>query len=195
LSAIRGPDVWVLRHGATPWAAAGRHTGRTDVALDAQGRAEAEALGRLLDGRRFDQVLVSPLSRARTTCELAGYASQAEVCDDLLEWDYGDYEGLTTEEIRGQVPGWTIWTGGCPGGETIDQVSARADRVIARLLGHAPVDGAVALFAHGHILRVLTARWCRLSPEDGRCFSLDTATLSILGWEHEYPTVRRWNSH
>ncbi len=188
-----GPQVWVLRHGATEWATQGRHTGRTDIPLDAEGEAQARDLGRLLDGQRFDQVLVSPLVRARETCRLAGFADQAEVCHDLLEWDYGDYEGLTSDQIRQQVPGWTIWTGGCPGGETIEAVATRADRVIERVRGRS--SGDVALFAHGHILRVLTARWCALDPVEGRCFALDTATRSTLGWEHEYPTVLRWNSH
>jgi broad specificity phosphatase PhoE len=199
------PEVWVLRHGATDWAEAGRHTGRTDLPLNAEGRAQAESLGRLLEGQRFDRVLVSPLGRARQTCELAGYGDQAQVCDDLLEFDYGDYEGLTTDRIRRQVPGWTIWTGRCPGGETLDQVAGRADAVIADVLARASADGSsgadgsggsarVALFAHGHILRILTARWCRLDPADGSCFALDTATLSTLGWEHEYPTIHRWNA-
>jgi broad specificity phosphatase PhoE len=188
-----GPQVWVLRHGATEWADQGRHTGRTDIPLDAEGEAQARDLGRLLDGQRFDQVLVSPLLRAQETCRLAGFGDQAEVCHDLLEWDYGDYEGRTTDQIRQEVPGWTIWTGGCPGGETIEAVATRADRVIDRARGRS--SGDVALFAHGHILRVLTARWCGLDPIEGRCFALDTATLSTLGWEHEYPTVHRWNSH
>jgi broad specificity phosphatase PhoE len=186
------PQVWVLRHGATDWAESGRHTGRTDLPLNQQGREQATELGRLLAGRPFARVLVSPLGRARDTCALAGYGDQAEACDDLLEWDYGDYEGLTTDQIRHQVPGWTIWNGGCPGGETIDQVATRADRVIAT--ARDAVDGPVALFAHGHILRVLTARWCGLDPVEGSCFALDTATISVLGWEHEYPTLRRWNS-
>ena len=187
-----GSQVWVLRHGATEWARQGRHTGRTDIPLDAEGRAEAQELGRLLAGQRFDRVLVSPLSRAGETCELAGYGAQAEECGDLLEWDYGDYEGLTTQEIRAHVPGWTIWTGTCPGGESIEAVAARADRVIAtiRLAG----ESQVALFAHGHILRMVTARWCGLAPVEGRCFALDTATRSTLGWEHEHPTVLRWNA-
>jgi len=188
-----GPVVWVLRHGATEWAESGRHTGRTDLPLDDRGRAEAEALGRVLDQQPFDRVLVSPLRRARTTCELAGYGNQAEICDDLVEWDYGDYEGLTTEQIRERVPGWTIWTGGCPGGETIDQVAARADRVIAAM-GAPAQPRSVALFAHGHILRILTARWLDLAPATGSAFALDTATVSMLGWEHEYPTILRWNS-
>jgi probable phosphoglycerate mutase len=182
----------VLRHGATEWAVQGRHTGRTDIPLSRLGESQARDLGRQLEGQAFEQVLDSPMSRAQETCRLAGYGDQAETCDDLVEWDYGDYEGLTTDQIRRQVPGWTIWTGGCPGGEAIESVAARADRVIARVRAHA--GGDVALFAHGHVLRVLTARWCGLAPIEGRCFALDTATRCTLGWEHEYPTVHRWNA-
>jgi broad specificity phosphatase PhoE len=185
------PRVWVLRHGATAWSEDGRHTGRTDLPLLPAGRAQAEALSRHLAGRRFELVLTSPLERARETCRLAGYGDAAELCDDLREWDYGRYEGATTAEIREHAPGWTVWTGRCPDGETIDQVARRADRVIERALG---VAGDVALFAHGHILRVLTARWCELAPVEGRRFPLDTGTASILGWEHEFPAVRSWNA-
>ncbi len=187
-----GPRVWVLRHGATDWSVRGRHTGRTDIPLNLEGEQQARELGGLLAGQRVDRVLVSPLARARETCRLAGYADGAEVCADLVEWDYGDYEGLTTEQIRLRAPGWTIWTGTCPGGEPMAAVAARANRVIERVRDGSA--GQVALFAHGHILRVLTARWCGLAPAEGRCFSLDTATRSTLGWEHEYPTVLRWNS-
>jgi broad specificity phosphatase PhoE len=183
--------VFVLRHGATEWSVTGRHTGRTDLPLSPEGEDEARQLGALLGGRPFAAVLVSPLARAQETCRLAGYAGVAETTDDLLEWDYGDYEGLTIAQSRETVPGWTVWTGGCPGGETIAEVAARADRVIARARA---VDGDVALFAHGHILRVLTARWCDLDPTQGRCFALDTAKLSTLGWEHEYPTIHTWNA-
>jgi len=192
---VSGPGarhgLWVLRHGATEWSVTGRHTGRTDLPLTAEGEAEALTVGGLLAGRPFGLVLVSPRARALETCRLAGYAGVAEITDDLSEWDYGDYEGLTITQIRERDPGWTIWTGLCPGGETITQVAARADRVIATARG---VDGDVAVFAHGHILRVLAARWCGLDPVDGRCLALDTAKVSILGWEHEYPTVRCWNA-
>jgi probable phosphoglycerate mutase len=184
-------DVWVLRHGATEWSVAGRHTGRTDLPLTDEGRAQARAVGRVLDHRRFARVLVSPLRRARQTCELAGYADQAELTDDLREFDYGDLEGLTTSQIRVSAPGWTVWTGPCPGGETLADVGARVDRVIATVRA---VDGPVALFAHGHVLRVLTARWCELEPVEGRRFPLDTGTVGILGYEHGFPGVRRWNS-
>ena len=187
--------AWPMRHGATEWSEAGRHTGRTDVPLTTEGEDQARRLGdQLRDrlaGRAFARVLVSPLARARRTCELAGLGDRAEVVADLVEFDYGDYEGLTTEQIRERVPGWTIWTGPCPGGESLDEVAARADRVIEQV--RAVPSGDVALFAHGHVLRILTARWCGLAPREGRCFSLDPATCSVLGWEHEYPTVRRWN--
>ena len=136
-------------------------------------------------------MLVSPLARARRTCELAGLGDRAEVDADLLELDYGDYEGLTTEQIDRDRPGWTIWTGDCPGGETLDDVARRVERVIERVRD---ATGDVALFAHGHVLRVLTARWCDLPPADGRCFSLGTSTVSVLGWEHEAGTVERWNA-
>ncbi len=183
-------EVFVIRHGATEWSRNGRHTGRTNIPLLPVGEEEAMATGKLLKRRPFDLVLVSPLDRARRTCELAGYLDQAEVTDDLLEWDYGDYEGITTKEIRKTVPGWTVWSHPCPNGETVDQVAARVDRVIARARA---TDGPVALFAHGHVLRVLAARWCDLAPTNGKHLPLETATLNILGWEHEYPTVRVWN--
>jgi broad specificity phosphatase PhoE len=183
-------EVFVIRHGATEWSRNGRHTGRTDLPLLPDGEAEATATGGLLHDRAFALVLVSPLRRARRTCELAGCADQAEVCSDLLEWDYGDYEGITTKAIRETVPGWTVWNGPIPNGETVEQVAERADRVVARARA---ADGDVALFGHGHILRVVAARWCELGPAEGRRFPLETASLCILGWEHEYPTLRVWN--
>jgi probable phosphoglycerate mutase len=183
-------ELFVVRHGATEWSRDGRHTGRTDLPLLPEGEAEADRTGQLLHGRAFALVLVSPLSRARETCRRAGYLDCAVITDDLREWDYGDYEGITTREIRKDHPGWTVWDGAMPNGETIAQVAERADRVIARVR---EVDGDVALFGHGHILRVLAARWCQLDPREGKRFPLETATLSILGWEHEYPTVRVWN--
>lgn len=185
------PRVFLLRHGATAWSESGRHTGRTDLPLSDRGRAEAEAVGRALGGRRFALVLVSPLDRARETCALAGYRDEAVVDEDLLEWDYGTYEGITTAEIRVTVPGWSVWDGAVPRGESIEQVAARADRVIARA---GEVDGDVALFSHGHLLRVLTARWCGLDPREGRRFPLETGTRSVLGWEHESRGVRLWNA-
>jgi broad specificity phosphatase PhoE len=188
--AARRHQVWVLRHGATDWSVSGRHTGRTDLPLNAEGEAQATALGRRLAGRTFALVLVSPLARARQTCALAGYDAGAVVDDDLQEWDYGAWEGVTSAEIHESVPGWTVWTGRCPDGETLADVAARADRVIARALA---ADGDVALFAHGHVLRVLAARWCRLDPVEGRRFPLETATINVLGWEHDDPGIRRWN--
>lgn len=184
------PDVYVVRHGATEWSVNGRHTGRTDIPLTEEGRAQAQQLKRALTGRRFARVLVSPLGRAQETCRIVGLDDHAVVDDDLREWDYGDYEGLTTAQIREQAPGWTIWTGDVPGGESIDDVAARADRVIDRAL---TVEGDVALFAHGHILRMITARWCELDPVEGRRFILDTATSSVLGWERGTRGMRVWN--
>jgi probable phosphoglycerate mutase len=188
---VARPEVTLVRHGATEWSESGRHTGLTDLPLNERGRGQAEAVGRALGGRRFALVLVSPLGRARETCAIAGYGDEAVVDDDLVEWDYGAYEGITTVEIRRTVPGWTIWDGEVPGGETIEQVAARTDRVIARA---AAVDGDVALFSHGHLLRVLTARWCGLDPQEGRRFPLETGTRCVLGWEHEYHGVRLWNA-
>lgn len=184
-------ELFVVRHGATEWSKNGRHTGRTDLPLLPEGEAQAVRAGELLHGRPFGLVLCSPLGRARATCALAGYGDQAELTDDLLEWDYGDYEGVTTPTIRESVPGWTIWTGPWPNGETPDEVGSRADRVIARCLA---AKGDCAVFGHGHMLRVLTARWCGFSPVEGRRFPLDTATLSVLGWEHQYRGVQRWNT-
>jgi len=183
-------DLWVMRHGATEWSVSGRHTSHTDLALTDDGRKQAIAVGRVLDARPFARVLVSPLARARDTCELAGYGPHAEVTDDLREWDYGDYEGLTTPQIRETVPDWTVWTAPCPGGETIEEVAARADRVIAAARA---ADGEVAVFAHGHVLRVLTARWCQLDAVEGRRFPLGTGTVNVLGYEHGFPGIRRWN--
>lgn len=183
-------DLYVVRHGATEWSENGRHTGTTDLPLLDEGRTQALETAKLLGDRRFALVLTSPLRRARETCALVGLGDQAQITDDLREWDYGEYEGLTTETIRETVPGWTVWTDPCPGGETLAQVAARADRVIARARA---VEGEVALFAHGHVLRVLTARWCQLDPIEGRRFPLETATLCVLGWERECPGVRLWN--
>jgi broad specificity phosphatase PhoE len=183
-------DLYIVRHGATEWSEKGRHTGRTDIALTDAGRDQARAVATLLRGRAFASVFVSPMDRARETCEIAGCGANAEVDPDLCEWDYGDYEGLTTAQIRARVPEWTVWTGPVPNGESIDEVAARADRVIARSLA---ATGDTALFAHGHILRVLTARWCGLAPQEGRRFILETGTLNVLGWEHDYRGVRLWN--
>ena len=183
-------EVWLIRHGETEWARQGRHTGRTDVPLTETGREQARALGRRLVGRRFGIVLTSPLSRASETASLAGFGTSAVVDPDLSEWDYGVFEGRLTSEIRADYPGWSIWTGPWPEGETADQVGARAERVLARL---AAVDGDGLVFAHGHLLRVLAARWLGLPPTSGSLFSLSTATLSILGWERENAVIETWN--
>jgi len=182
--------LWLIRHGETEWSLAKRHTGRTDIALTATGERQAAALGRHLARRAFALVLCSPLQRARETCRLAGYSDVATYTDDLLEWDYGAYEGRTTSEIRTEVPGWSIWTGGVPGGETIEQVGNRAEQVIKQALA---VDGDVALFAHAHILRILTASWLGLPPDAGRLFALSTASVSVLGHERETRVISVWN--
>jgi len=188
---VNHPLLSIVRHGATEWSVSGQHTGRTDIPLLPEGELQARATGKLLSDIDFSLVLCSPLERAQRTCELAGLREQAVLEDDLYEWDYGDYEGLTTTTIRETEPGWTIWNGQCPNGETIEQVSDRADRVIARVRAQ---SGNAIVFAHGHILRVLTARWCELPPVEGQRFVLDPATLSLLGWERETPAVLRWNS-
>ena len=183
--------VVLVRHGETEWSSAGRHTSFTDLPLTARGREEARPLAGRLAGVRFALVLTSPRRRARETCELAGLAAPAEVDDDLAEWDYGSYEGRTTAEIRRTVPGWTIFTHGAPGGETADQVAARADRVIARAEA---AGGVVALFSHGHFLRVLGARWAGFPASAGSALGLDTGTVSFLGHEREQRVLRVWNS-
>lgn len=184
-------EVVLIRHGATEWSESGRHTGTTDLPLLEEGRRAARALAPRVAKYSFALVLTSPMQRARETADLVGIGAQAEIDDDLCEWDYGGYEGVTTEAIRETVPDWTIWTGPVPGGETSAQVAARADRVIARCDA---VDGTVALVAHGHILRVLTARWLGYPPTDGVHFLLDTSTLSVLGYEREAKAIRRWNA-
>jgi broad specificity phosphatase PhoE len=183
--------VVVVRHGETEWSLGGCHTGRTDVPLTEHGRAQAASLARPLNGRSFALVLTSPLARARDTCALAGYATEAQVDDDLLEWDYGDYEGRTTAEIRAEVPGWFLWTDGAPGGEDADAVGARVDRVIARLRA---ASGDALVFAHAHVLRVLAARWIELPPAAGGRFALDPARISVLGYEREVAVVQEWNT-
>lgn len=180
----------LLRHGQTTWSADGRHTSSTDVSLTATGRAQAAGLGERLTGYDLSEVLTSPMQRARETCRLAGLADVAEVVEDLREWDYGEYEGLTTPEIRRIEPGWTVFTSACPGGEDAFAVEQRADRLVARIRA---APGLVACFAHGHFLRVLTARWLGLGAVDGRRFVLDPATISILGTERGVPAVLAWN--
>jgi len=182
--------VVLVRHGETEWSRTGKHTGRTDVELTDLGREQARALGEALRGRRFELVLTSPLARAFETCRIAGYGDAAQPREELLEWDYGDYEARTTPEIREERPGWTLWRDGVPAGETVAEVGARVDRVIEELRR---VDGDSVVFAHGHVLRVLTARWLGLEPEAGRLFALDTATVSTLGYERETAVIRTWN--
>jgi broad specificity phosphatase PhoE len=190
--AVEPMHAWLVRHGETEWAKLGRHTGRTDVALTADGRRQAKALGRRLAGHRFGLVLTSPLRRAADTAQIAGFGAAAVEDPDLMEWDYGSLEGRLTADIRAEMPGWTIWRGPWPNGETIDEVAARADRVIARLRAF-DHPGDALVFAHGHLLRVLGARWIGLPPASGGLFELGTATLSMLGWEREAPTIERWN--
>jgi probable phosphoglycerate mutase len=182
--------IWLIRHGQTAWTLSGAHTGRTDLPLTDAGRENAIAAGRWLAGRRFALVLTSPLSRARETCRLAGYGDVAQVDPNLVEWNYGDYEGRTTADIRKENPDWSLWREGPPHGETVEEVGARAEAVLARV---AQVDGDVALFAHGHILRILTARWLGLPPDCGRMFALSTATVSTLGFERETHVIQQWN--
>jgi probable phosphoglycerate mutase len=183
------PEIWLVRHGATEWSANGRHTGRTDLPLTDEGRAQAAGLFRELDRQRFTLVLTSPRARARETARLAGFAD-AEVDGDLVEWDYGDYEGVTSAQIHETVPGWTVFSAPCPNGETTAQVATRASRVLARCNA---IDGRVLLFAHGHFLRVLTATALGFGPEDGARFCLEPGTVSVIGSEHGLRALRRWN--
>jgi broad specificity phosphatase PhoE len=183
-------QLWLIRHGETEWSATKRHTGRTDISLTPTGERQAVALGRFLVDRRFALVFSSPLRRARETCRLAGYGDAASVTDDLLEWDYGVYEGKTTREVQLEQPGWSIWTASVYKGESVEQVGRRAERVIQQSL---ETDGAVVMFAHAHILRILAACWLGLPPDAGRFFVLDTASVSVLGFEHDRRVIRRWN--
>jgi broad specificity phosphatase PhoE len=183
-------DLWLIRHGETEWSRSGAHTGRTDLPLTDTGRAKAQAIGQYLSGRSFALALTSPLARARETCRLAGYGGVALIEPNLLEWDYGDYEGRTTADIRSERPGWNLWVQGVPNGESVEQVAQRARAVIDRAL---TAGGDVALFAHGHILRILTACWLGLAPVDGRLFALTTASVSVLGYERETRVIALWN--
>ena len=188
--ATRPPEIVLVRHGETHWSRAGKHTGRTDVPLTERGRRQAEAIRAVLGERRFELVLTSPLERAAETCRLAGYGDLAVRSADLVEWDYGAYEGRTTTDIRTERPGWTLWRDGVPDGETPAAVGVRADRVLELLLA---ATGDALVFAHGHFLRVLAARWLGLEPSEGRLFALDPATISVLGHEREAPVICRWN--
>jgi probable phosphoglycerate mutase len=185
------PLVYLARHGETEWSKSGQHTGRTDIALTAKGEADAKKIGARLSSIAFSHVVSSPLQRARRTAELAGYAPEIE--PGLLEWNYGDYEGLKTAEIRNKRPGWDLFQDGCPGGESVQEVCDRVDRLVERLKG---LSGNVALFAHGHILRVIAARWVGQPVAFGRALLLSTATVSILGFNHQEmdePAIRLWN--
>jgi probable phosphoglycerate mutase len=185
----RAPVV-LVRHAQTEWSRDGRHTSHTDVALTDEGRTIAAGLAARLREWEFERVLCSPARRARETCELSGLDERAQVCEDLREWDYGEYEGLTTKQIRAERPDWVLWRDGCPGGERPAEVGARADRVVARL---AEPRGATAVFSHGHMLRVLGARWIGLEPSDGMRLALATAAICVLGTERQTPILERWN--
>jgi probable phosphoglycerate mutase len=186
------PKIYLARHGETEWSLSGQHTGTTDIPLTARGERNARSLGERLQGISFAKVLTSPLQRARRTCELAGFGDRLEVDGDLVEWNYGKYEGKRTADIRKERPGWYLFRDGCPSGESLDAIGARADRVLERL--HA-IDGNVLVFSHGHILRVLGARWLGLPVSDARLLLLTTASLSILGYEHNLgePVLHLWN--
>jgi len=184
------PELWIVRHGETEWSRSGRHTSVTDVPLTEAGIEVAKTLAGRLEGEHFDRVLTSPRSRARRTAELAGFPA-AEVDNDLVEWGYGDYEGVTTPEIRETVPGWTVWTHPSPGGESADRVADRLMRVIDRVRAE---GGRTLVFGHGHASRALAALWLGLPVTDGRLLKLDTGTLSVLGYERDVPVVTRWNA-
>ena len=183
-------EVVLVRHAETEWSLSGQHTGRTDIPLTEDGRAAARALAARQQAWNFELVLVSPSARARETCELCGLTGRAEVREELLEWDYGDYEGLTTPQIQALRPGWSLWRDGAPAGESAADVGARADRVIAQA---SPCEGPVAVFSHGHMLRVLGARWIGLSPDHGARLALSTGALCLLGEERGTNVIARWN--
>ncbi|MSO46538.1 MAG: histidine phosphatase family protein [Thermoleophilia bacterium] len=184
-------QIALVRHGQTEWSLNGRHTGRTDVSLTDQGREEARTAAALVQALEIDHVRTSPLARARETCELLNLSQPVTIDADLMEWDYGIYEGITTVEIRETVPTWTVWSQPCLNGETAADVAARVDRVIVTARAS---EGTTLIVAHGHVLRVLAARWLGLDPGAGRYFRLDTATVSLLGWERETPVILRWNT-
>ena len=184
-------EIWLMRHGETEWSAKALHTSRTDLPLLRSGIEQAEELRDKLKGHRFGLVLVSPMQRARETCRLAGYGDVAQVTDDLKEWDYGAYEGRTTAEIRKDRPTWSLWRDGVIDGEAVGHVGIRVQRVIRRCL---EAEGDVALFAHGHVLRILTAVWLGLAADRGQLFMLGTGTISVLGFEHDYRVIKHWNS-
>jgi broad specificity phosphatase PhoE len=183
-------QIVLVRHGETEWSLSGQHTSRTDLPLLPVGRERAAALAPKLAAWDFALVLTSPLRRARETCELAGYSDRAEICEDLREWDYGEYEGLTTPQIRETDPNWSLWTDGCPGGEQPSDVGARADRVIERMRG---AGGDAVAFAHGHILRVLAARWIALPVSGGSRLAMRAGAICVLGFERETEVISLWN--
>jgi probable phosphoglycerate mutase len=182
--------IYIVRHGETEWSLSGQHTSHTDLSLTDGGREQAEFLGEKLAGQEFALVLSSPLRRAVETCRLAGFGDQVQLCDDLREWNYGDYEGLTTPQIREHSPSWNLWQEGCPGGESPDQIGARLDRLLERVRG---TDGEVVAFAHGHSLRVLTARWLQMPVAAGARFKLAAAAVGVLGYERETEVIERWS--
>ena len=183
-------EIWLMRHGETEWSVSGAHTSRTDLPLLPAGIKQAEELAPKLRGHKFALVLCSPMQRARDTCRLAGLAEHAELTDDLKEWDYGAYEGRSTHDIQKDRPDWCLWRDGVLDGEPVEQVGKRVKRVIDRCT---KVEGNVALFAHGHVLRILTAVWLELPAKDGKLFALSTGTISVLGYEHDYHVIRHWN--
>lgn len=192
MSTAKLPSVYLARHGETEWSLSGRHTGLTDLPLTERGESNARRLGEHLSGLTFVKVLTSPLQRARRTCALAGFGAVAEVDPNLVEWNYGDYEGMRTEEIHASRPDWQLFRDGCPGGESSEQIGARADKVLNRLRAF---NDTMLVFSSGHFLRVLTARWLGLEPAAARFFVLNTASLSVLGYENNYsqPAIRLWN--
>ena len=187
-------ELWLVRHGETEWSLDGRHTSWTDIPLTERGRERAKWLRKALAGKKFAAVFVSPRQRARETCEIAGYGDVAVIEDDLQEWNYGESEGKTTQQMRDKYgPQWSVWTDPIIGGETVEQVGDRADKVIAKSLAAAPSGGAVALFAHAHILRILAARWISLPAVGGKSFALGTGSVSVLGFERETRVISKWN--
>lgn len=183
-------ELWLIRHGETEWSLSGAHTSRTDIPLTDRGRQRAQRIMEYLQGKSFSMVLTSPMQRARETCRIAGFGDVAQIDKDLVEWDYGVYEGRTTKDIQKEVPGWSVWTSPIVGGETLDQVAERAKRVIARA---AAKGGSVALFAHGHILRILAACWIESPPIMGSRLALSTGAVSTLGFEHQTRVITMWN--
>jgi broad specificity phosphatase PhoE len=187
------PTIYAARHGETEWSLSGQHTGITDLPLTEHGERDAHKLGGRLRGLTFTKVFTSPLQRARRTCEVAGFGAQAEVLHDLMEWNYGHFEGVRTRDIHRERPGWDLFRDGCPGGETAELVGVRADRVVSTIRG---IDGNVLLFSSSHFLRVLAARWIGLKPTGGRHFVLGTTALSAFGYEHDdpaQPVIHMWN--